>query len=195
MDSDFYYVFNPNFFSAEAENIGNDWAIITQDTDLNNQTLLTRFKPKISGISIGLFGITTDMEKEYVSISATTTLKIRGNNTGDLPQKSWKILSGIFSIDTPDELPEIDNNDDELTESNTHNNEPDNSRKDTNPPNDEGLAPAAVGIITFICVVVVGVSVFCIIWFLVCKKPCTIKIIYKDKDFNTMNDVEPALCC
>ena len=149
--SNIFYIFNPSYFSAEVEDIGQDWYVTTQEDDPVEQRL-TYSNPSITGMQYGTFSLRQVSQIPTGSYAKSVKLNIKGNDLGDFPQIAWKIHTGIFNIDTPDdELP----------------------KKLVLPKEDEkgGLSAGAIGGIIFACIVVVGVTAFCIVWFVVLKKP------------------------
>ena len=146
METNYFIAYNPNKFSAEAD-VDDDFYVLTGN---DNPILLTSSNSKINDIKLGKFRIDSeaaeeaDVEgKDSWDYSASTTVKVKGNDLGDFPEKTWKIRSGIFTKDTPDDdLP------------------------------GKGLSAGAIAGIVIACVVVVGIVVFCIVWFVVLKKGC-----------------------
>ena len=145
-----FYVLNPNKFSAQAD-VDDTYYVSTENDDKEgNPMLITKSNKKVSDLIFAHLNIRSyeDGEpdlagKDTWEFSASTTVEIKGNDLGSFPEKTWKIKSGIFTKDTPDDdLP------------------------------GKGLSAGAIAGIVIACVVVVGVVVFCIVWFVVLKKGC-----------------------
>ena len=145
----YYYVFNPKNFTAEAY-VNDDAVVYTgvyKDKYYRDEIVITSSESKLPReMPSALFDI---RPKEFPTdwteyeFSSSATVKIKGNNLGDFPQKAWKIKAGLFTKDTPD---------DDLPSS--------------------SLSAGAIAGIVIACVVVVGVIVFCVVWFVVLKKSC-----------------------
>ena len=145
-----FYVVNPNNFAAEADGFDDLDSNILLDTDFIPYDIpeITKDNPKISGAKYGEFHIYPKFEpvtQNYeLTASGSLTIKISGEDPGNVPQKTWKIVRNkLYTKDTPD---------DDLPGS--------------------GLSAGAIAGIVIACVVVVAVVVFCIVWFVVLKKPC-----------------------
>ena len=100
--SNSFYVYNPNKFSAEAE-VGDH--ILEQNNSPSDKEL-SKDTPKITDMTYAYFSL-EDRDNSATSISESLTIKISGNDPGDYPQKIWKIQQGLFTKDTPDdEIPD-----------------------------------------------------------------------------------------
>ena len=146
-----FYVYNPKKFSAEAD-VDDEFRVTTENYDMKEfkPIYLTKESKKINDIIYGIFNLESTSEEkpdwsktDSFGVSGSATVEVKGNDLGGFPEKSWKVQSGIFTKDTPD---------------------------DDLPGN--GLSGGAIAGIVIACVVVVGVVVFCVVWFVVLKKPC-----------------------
>ena len=132
-----FYVYNPNKFSASAEF---DNQILYQTPNPEDK-ILSKESPEVSDVIYSHYHL--EGPESATSMSDSLTITISGNDPGDYPQKIWKVQPGLFTKDTPDdELP------------------------------GGGLSGGAIAGIVIACIVVVGVAAFCIVWFVVLKKPC-----------------------
>ena len=150
-----FYVFNPNNFSAETNFNFTHLSYYTSPYKRAEEGI-----SKLTDIFRGHFRLvlasSSELEELGGKMSESLTVKISGNDPGDIPQKIWKIVPGkLYTKDTPsDELP-VD----------SAGGSPGDSPGD-------GLSAGAIAGIVIACVVVVGVVVFCIVWFVVLKKQC-----------------------